>query len=584
MSNVLGANDSPTYQALLNQTNGQMDISVIDSLTVLSYLDVTSATVVPAVLNEIKDNLQVSEVQQLENINGVTINNTQWSYLGELDQSLTKTSDVEFNSVTVPTLSSPDIQFNTATEYTPGNGLRFIGDTSNYIELKNDSIKSPVSNVLYLMDQTFGDIKIDQSNPDGLARLYMYGIHSNYITAGDAYLTTSYSTTASIKNLVSNPSGTPISVQDVLEVDQINPQSGSAVGISNLQIVSNKLESTSGNLTLDSFTGNIHVDANLMVADISERTGEGGITLNNNTIIINSAKLFTINIESSVGNDLTLTPAIGQSIVLNGAAEGSTLDLSGLFKTDSIQPHTASGTITLTGDLDVVGDLDVTGALTVGSFGVANLAVDNIISNTTPNGNITINPDGTGVTIVDSTLKTDNITSKTTGGNLQLGPISGIGHVYSLNKIVAPTFQIASHGVSSFEYGSYSPTIGDSSYNFTGGLRKGSYWRLGELCFVCIQLYWTGKSSATSTIRISLPFTAGAGATGWARTGVSFGYISGVYLPTGYTMHTGGMSPGLTYFVPQGYHPATGATANLTAVAHFATVGEYQCSLFYSVA
>lgn len=45
--------------------------------------------------------LDTAEIQQLENIGGETISNTQWSYLGGLDQAMTTTSDVVFDSVTV---------------------------------------------------------------------------------------------------------------------------------------------------------------------------------------------------------------------------------------------------------------------------------------------------------------------------------------------------------------------------------------------------------------------------------------------------------------------------------------------------
>jgi len=41
-----------------------------------------------------------AEIQQLQNINATTISTTQWGYLGALDQGLTTTSDVQFNTVT----------------------------------------------------------------------------------------------------------------------------------------------------------------------------------------------------------------------------------------------------------------------------------------------------------------------------------------------------------------------------------------------------------------------------------------------------------------------------------------------------
>jgi len=45
--------------------------------------------------------LTSGEATQLANINSVTITNTQWGYVGDLDQALTTTSDVNFNDVSV---------------------------------------------------------------------------------------------------------------------------------------------------------------------------------------------------------------------------------------------------------------------------------------------------------------------------------------------------------------------------------------------------------------------------------------------------------------------------------------------------
>ena len=45
--------------------------------------------------------LTSDEATQLANINSVTISNTQWGYVGDLDQALTTTSNVDFNNVSV---------------------------------------------------------------------------------------------------------------------------------------------------------------------------------------------------------------------------------------------------------------------------------------------------------------------------------------------------------------------------------------------------------------------------------------------------------------------------------------------------
>lgn len=50
-------------------------------------------------------NLTTSEINQLENINSVTVTNTQWNYLGSLDQSVATTDNVTFNSVSTDTVN-----------------------------------------------------------------------------------------------------------------------------------------------------------------------------------------------------------------------------------------------------------------------------------------------------------------------------------------------------------------------------------------------------------------------------------------------------------------------------------------------
>ena len=47
------------------------------------------------------EGLTAAEVDQLQKINAVTITNTQWAYLGNMDQKLTTTSNVTFNDVTI---------------------------------------------------------------------------------------------------------------------------------------------------------------------------------------------------------------------------------------------------------------------------------------------------------------------------------------------------------------------------------------------------------------------------------------------------------------------------------------------------
>ena len=60
----------------------------------------TNKTIAASQVTEIS-NLSAAEGAQLENINSVTISNTQWGYLGALDQSVITTADVAFNSLDI---------------------------------------------------------------------------------------------------------------------------------------------------------------------------------------------------------------------------------------------------------------------------------------------------------------------------------------------------------------------------------------------------------------------------------------------------------------------------------------------------
>ena len=62
--------------------------------------EVTLGSIEASHVTEIS-NLTAAEGAQLENINSVTISNTQWGYLGALNQSVTTTSNVQFNNVNV---------------------------------------------------------------------------------------------------------------------------------------------------------------------------------------------------------------------------------------------------------------------------------------------------------------------------------------------------------------------------------------------------------------------------------------------------------------------------------------------------
>lgn len=91
---ALGSGDSVTFGGL----------TINGDITVTGTVDGRDVSADGADLDELYTTiglsaLTASEVDQLENINSVTISNTQWGYLGELDQSLTTTSAVTFSTV-----------------------------------------------------------------------------------------------------------------------------------------------------------------------------------------------------------------------------------------------------------------------------------------------------------------------------------------------------------------------------------------------------------------------------------------------------------------------------------------------------
>ena len=71
-----------------------------DIVTIDGTQTLTNKTISASQITEIS-NLTADEGAQLENIGSVTISNAQWGYLGALDQGLTTTSDVAFNSLDI---------------------------------------------------------------------------------------------------------------------------------------------------------------------------------------------------------------------------------------------------------------------------------------------------------------------------------------------------------------------------------------------------------------------------------------------------------------------------------------------------
>jgi len=113
----LGSGDSPTFAGLT--INGNIGVTgTVDGRDVSNDgadLDELYTTIGLSALTS-------AEVDQLENIGSVTVSNTQWGYLGALDQNLTTTSDVQFDDITatgiiyVDNIDTEGITWNVSTQ------------------------------------------------------------------------------------------------------------------------------------------------------------------------------------------------------------------------------------------------------------------------------------------------------------------------------------------------------------------------------------------------------------------------------------------------------------------------------------
>ena len=143
---ALGTGDSVTFGGL----------TVNGNITVTGTVDGRDVSADGADLDELYTTiglsaLTASEVDQLENINSVTISNTQWGYLGELDQSLTTTSAVTFTTVNTGQGANELYAMNQDVQTTDNvtfNGLTANGATDLNSTLNVQGVLTTQNNVL----------------------------------------------------------------------------------------------------------------------------------------------------------------------------------------------------------------------------------------------------------------------------------------------------------------------------------------------------------------------------------------------------------------------------------------------------
>ena len=98
------AADANEITLLAGSVTADRTITLPDATGTVVLADATQTlsnkTIAASQVTEIS-NITAAEGAQLENINSVTISNTQWGYLGALDQTVITTADVAFNSLDI---------------------------------------------------------------------------------------------------------------------------------------------------------------------------------------------------------------------------------------------------------------------------------------------------------------------------------------------------------------------------------------------------------------------------------------------------------------------------------------------------
>lgn len=121
--------------------------------------------------------------------------------------------------------------------------------------------------------------------------------------------------------------------------------------------------------------------------------------------------------------------------------------------------------------------------------------------------------------------------------------------------------------------GTWSPTIGDGTNNFTGGSTTGSYTKINfgtETLYICsIYAAWTGKGTASGVIRVSLPATLSD-----LNAQASMGYMAGISFLQQLTIEAEGFTNYVTFY---DLGAAGAAPTNLANTA-FGTSGQIRIS------
>lgn len=269
-------NLSDVESASTSRTNLGLEIGVDvqahdDQLDTLSGLSAGQADDIVAITE--------AEYTQIQNIDSVTISNTQWGYLGALDQNLTTTSDVQFDDITATGIIYVD---NIDTE-----GITWNVSTQVWDATPSEKFNNPVF-IGTSLDVDNG-INADQH------------IHAGTYLKADTYL--EVGTSATIGTTLDVTGATTLSTLDV-----------------------------SGNTTVGgtlSVTGNTTISGTLDAPTLNTGQGDNELYAMNQDVQTTDGVIFDT---LSVTNNTT----IGGSLTLTGEADfNSTMNLQGDLTTQS---------------------------------------------------------------------------------------------------------------------------------------------------------------------------------------------------------------------------------------------------------
>lgn len=170
---------------------------------------------------------------------------------------------------------------------------------------------------------------------------------------------------------------------------------------------------------------------------------------------------------------------------------------------------------------------DGSGNFSAGSItGVTSIITDTISERTA----------AAGVTIDGVLLKDSGATLPATTNQIILGTTNtttinstapSASRVYGIPDFgAAASFVLTDNTTTTITKGTYTPTVGDGTNNFTMNRQEGWYVRIGDFVNFSVWVDWASKGSATGAIRISLPFNI-AGVS-FYRSAVYFGLTTGL--------------------------------------------------------